>query len=145
MRPPPPAHGRAALGRGPGRRELGDLGEQIAVEHLRRRGYEVLARNVRTPRGEIDLIASHGATLAFVEIKTRRVSSRQQTIRPDQDPLLGLGARQQARLRRLAAAWLCDARARPPSQAAAVRFDVIAVIVDTLGRARRIEHVEGAF
>ena len=124
---------------------LGDLGEQIAVEYLRRRGYDVLARNVRTPRGEIDLITSHGAALVFVEIKTRRVSARQHRIRPDQDPLAGLGARQQARLRRLAAAWLRDTRARPHSHAAAIRFDVIAVVVDTRGRTRRVEHVEGAF
>jgi putative endonuclease len=145
VRPTPPAHGRAALGRRPERAALGDLGEQVAVEHLRRRGYDVLARNVRTPRGEIDLIARHGATLAFVEIKTRRVSARQQRIRPDQDPLLGLGAGQQARLRRLAAAWLRDTRARPYSRAAAIRFDAIGVVVDTRGELRRIEHVEGGW
>jgi putative endonuclease len=128
-----------------GRRTLGARGEILAGRWLERRGYTVLARNVRTPRGEIDLIASRGAALAFVEIKTRRVSARQHEIRPDQDPLLGLGGRQQARLRRLAGAWLRDTRARPHSHAAAIRFDVIAVVIDTRGRARRIEHVEGAF
>jgi putative endonuclease len=145
VRSSPPACGRTALGRGPERRALGDLGEQIAVEHLRRRGYDVLARNVRTPGGEIDLIARHGATLAFVEIKTRRVSARQHGIRPDQDPLVGLRARQQARLRGLASAWLRDTRARPHARAAAIRFDAIGVVVDTRGELRRIDHIEGGW
>ena len=103
----------------------------------------MLARNVRTRHGEIDLIARDGRTLMFVEVKTRRVGDRR-AIRADQDPLLGLGPRQRLRLRRLAAAWLVD-RSEPRPRTSAVRFDVIAVVVDTRGRTRRIEHVEGAF
>ena len=38
---------------------------------LRRRGYEILARRYRTRRGEIDIVARHGSTLVFVEVKAR--------------------------------------------------------------------------
>jgi putative endonuclease len=144
MKPLPLPRRPAAPAHAPARRALGDLGEQIAVEHLRQCGYDVLARNVRTTGGEIDLIASDGATLAFVEVKTRRLSARQRTIRPDQDPLLGLGARQRARLRRLAATWLRDS-SRPSPRAATIRFDAIGVVLDTQGELRRVEHVEGAW
>jgi putative endonuclease len=44
------------------RRALGRLGEQIAARHLEGLRYSVLARNVRTRRREIDLIAFDGAT-----------------------------------------------------------------------------------
>ena len=124
-------------------RALGARGEILAARWLHRRGYTLLARNVRTRHGEIDLIARDRRTLVFVEVKTRRAGARQ-AIRSDQDPLLGLGSGQRRRLRRLAAAWLADG-SRPRPRADTVRFDVIAVVVDTRGRTRRIEHVEGAF
>jgi putative endonuclease len=126
------------------RRALGARGEQLAAAHLRRLGYDVVARNVRTRHGEIDLIAADRDALVFVEVKTRRLSARQCAARVEQDPLRGLGARQQARLRRLAAAWLAesrDPRPRPPT----IRFDAIGVVVDSHDRLRSIEHVEGAW
>ena len=50
---------------------VGKWGEQRAAEYLGERGYDVAARNVRTPHGEIDLIArKHGLTI-FIEVKTR--------------------------------------------------------------------------
>ena len=58
------------------RRTLGTLGEDLAVAHFRRLGFVVVARNVRTRHGEIDLIAFDNRTLVFAEIKTRRASSR---------------------------------------------------------------------
>ncbi|HLB20976.1 MAG TPA: YraN family protein, partial [Solirubrobacteraceae bacterium] len=103
-----------------------------------------LARNVRTRHGEIDLIAFDGRALVFAEVKTRCVSVRQHAIRDDQNPLRGLGARQRARLRRLAAAWLRDTRNVRP-RAATIRFDAIGLVLDTSGAQRRIDHVEDAF
>ncbi len=126
------------------RRELGRQGEDLAARRLRACGYDVLARNVRTRHGEIDLIACDRCTLVFAEVKTRCAGVHQTTIRADQEPLLALGRRQQYRLRRLAAAWLRDAGSRRPS-ARTIRFDAIGVVIDTRGRLRRIEHIEGAF
>jgi putative endonuclease len=57
------------------RLELGMLGEQMALEELKRRGYKILERNYRCALGEIDLVARHRDTLVFVEIKTRRGKS----------------------------------------------------------------------
>jgi putative endonuclease len=50
---------------------FGSWGELAAAQFLEKRGYEILERNVRTQYGEIDLIARHGITLVFVEVKTR--------------------------------------------------------------------------
>ena len=49
---------------------VGRWGEETAVTFLSRRGYEILARNARTPYGEIDIIARQGDVTIFVEVKT---------------------------------------------------------------------------
>lgn len=50
---------------------VGRWGEQEAANYLCRRGYEVSARNVRTPYGEIDLVACKDGLTVFVEVKAR--------------------------------------------------------------------------
>jgi putative endonuclease len=51
---------------------VGKAGEEVAIQYLRQKGYQVLERNYRCRFGEIDLIARDGSTLAFIEVKTRR-------------------------------------------------------------------------
>jgi len=53
------------------RYKLGMWGERAAATHLGKAGYEILDRNVRTPYGELDLVARLGNVLVFVEVKTR--------------------------------------------------------------------------
>jgi len=50
---------------------IGKWGEDTAVEYLAERGYEIVARNARTPYGEIDIVARQGDVTIFVEVKTR--------------------------------------------------------------------------
>jgi putative endonuclease len=50
---------------------IGKWGEDKAAEHLNQRGYEIIARNVRTPYGEIDIVARQGDITIFIEVKTR--------------------------------------------------------------------------
>jgi putative endonuclease len=57
------------------RRVLGLAGEHIAERELGRRGYRIVARNVRTRLGEIDLVCRDGREYLFVEVKTRRAGS----------------------------------------------------------------------
>lgn len=49
---------------------VGRWGEETAADYLRRRGYELIARNTRTPYGEIDIIARQGDITVFIEVKT---------------------------------------------------------------------------
>jgi putative endonuclease len=51
-------------------RLLGTRGERAAVRALKQRGYRVLGRNLRTPAGELDVLAEERGMLVLVEVKT---------------------------------------------------------------------------
>jgi len=119
------------------RRRLGRRGEDLALAHLERLGYALLARNHRTRFGELDLIVFDGETIAFVEVKTRRLPGRAGS------SLDAFSPAKTAQVRRMAAAWLAEAPDRP--RAAELRFDAIAVTVDAAGGLVRLDHLEGAF
>jgi hypothetical protein len=65
----------------PRQRELGELGEALAVRHLRAAGWRIEGRRVATPFCEIDLVARCGTIHACVEVKTGRCEAR-----PARDP-----------------------------------------------------------
>ncbi len=50
-------------------------GETRAAWFLRAKGWRILAQRVRTPAGEVDLVARRGKLVAFVEVKTRRTTA----------------------------------------------------------------------
>jgi len=52
-------------------REFGKKGEDLAAKRLSKLGYKIIERNYRTPAGEIDIIATDGEYLVFVEVKSR--------------------------------------------------------------------------
>lgn len=47
------------------------LGEDLASEYLRKKGYKIIERNFRVGYGEIDIIAVKNKTLVFIEVKSR--------------------------------------------------------------------------
>lgn len=110
------------------RTRLGRRGESEAAAFYRRRGAEVLDRNVSYPVGELDLIArEEDGTIVFVEVKTRSG--------PGYGGAEAVTGRKLARLRRAAARWL---EGRP---AAPVRFDV--VVFTAAGRGFDMDVYEG--
>lgn len=116
------------------RPQLGRLGERLAGEHLERLGYTLLARNFRTPWGELDIVACDARTLVFCEVKTRRQGPG--------SPWDSLGRVKQCRVRRMASVWLAIT-ARPHRQH--LRFDAVGVTIDARGELVALDHVEGAF
>lgn len=54
------------------RKKLGYLGEDIAEKHLLQKGFTIIKKNYTVRGGEIDIIATDGKALVFVEVKTRK-------------------------------------------------------------------------
>src|SRR5437660_3665461 len=97
------------------RQQLGMRGEQLAAEHLIRRGFEILERNYRTRWGELDIVAFDGRTLAFCEVKTRRIAEGGGT------PFEAMHGRKRGRVRKMAGSWMSERAGRP--FAAVIRCD----------------------
>ena len=53
------------------RKSLGNLGENLALEYLKKKGYKLVKKNLRLFCGEIDLLMEDGATLVIIEVKTK--------------------------------------------------------------------------
>ncbi len=113
-----PARGRTA-------QRLGVSAERVAAEALEAEGWTVLAVRLRTPAGEIDLVAEREGLLAFVEVKARPTLA---------GAAWSLGPRQRARL--IASAEIALAE-HPEWGKAGIRFDVL--LVDAGGAVRRIK------
>jgi putative endonuclease len=114
------------------RRERGQGAEASAAAWLERQGYEVLARNHRTRRGEVDLVCREGGTLCFVEVRSR---SRLDFGSPAESVTV-------AKARRVVSA-ATDWALRHGGLEQAMRFDVVSV--DLSGPSPRLELVRGAF
>jgi putative endonuclease len=110
--------------RGTRAESAGRMAEEAAAAALAGEGWEVLARRIRTPAGELDLVAEREGMLAFVEVKARPTLS---------EAAHSLGPRQRARLIAAAECWLAE---NPGRGTAGIRFDVLLVASD--GTVRRI-------
>ena len=115
------------------RGRLGRRGEDAAARWYRRHGFTIVERNFRAGRsGEVDLVVRRGDLIVFCEVKARGDDRWGM-------PAEAVGYAKQARLRRLAAAWLSEKRPGPVE----VRFDVVSVIVRD-GRTE-LTHIPDAF
>ncbi|TQM62577.1 YraN family protein [Humibacillus xanthopallidus] len=127
-----PYSGSGARSSPPATRALGDYGERLAARYLLAQGVEILDRNWRCVRGELDIVARDGVALVICEVKTRSGE--------------GFGApyeavtwRKQRRLRQLGGLWRDD---HPEEAAGALRIDVISILC-LPGRPARLEHLRG--
>lgn len=98
--------------------------ERRAAAALEARGWTVLARRVRTPAGELDLIAEREGLLAFLEVKSRpSLAEAAHSVSP----------RQRARIMAAAEAWLAG---NPGHGTAGIRFDIILAAPEGMRRIR---------
>tara|TARA_R110000868_G_scaffold34370_1_gene123990 strand:+ start:2027 stop:2386 length:360 start_codon:yes stop_codon:yes gene_type:complete len=111
--------------------ELGKKGEQLAVDFLLKNSYEIIERNYRFDKAEVDIIARIKDTLAIIEVKTRSTvdfGNPQDFVKPKQ-------------IQRLVKA--VDEYVNVNSLDVEVRFDIIAIVKE--GKGFKIEHLENAF
>lgn len=115
-----------------GRKSLGQKGEDLACDYLTALGYQIVKRNYRAERGEIDIIAQDHADLVFVEVKTDRSGKFGA-------PEAWVTRRKQKQIAKVAALFLQELDQQPPP----CRFDVITVTFSQ--GSPKIQHLKEAF
>ncbi len=115
------------------RQVVGQAGEAEAERYLRHKGYRIVARNLRSQLGELDLVAEDGQVLVFVEVKARRTEEYGGAVE-------AVHARKQKKLIELASQYL----ARYHLMHRQCRFDVV-LLQDGVQGETHIDHVQNAF
>jgi putative endonuclease len=115
------------------RKELGDAGEKLAKDFLKKKGYKIRDTNFRCREGEIDIIARKKGCLVFVEVRTKTSSSFG-------SPEESVTSSKKEKLIASALAYLNSHKDLPESW----RIDFVAVELDHKGKAKRIELIENA-
>lgn len=115
------------------RRDTGILGEKLARDFLKKRGYRVIESNYRCAEGEIDIVAGQRDYLVFIEVrarKSRNFGSPEESVTPaKKERLRNAAARYRQEHDNLPQAW---------------RIDFVAVELDRKGKPTRIELIENA-
>ncbi|MCR8642208.1 YraN family protein [Paenibacillus sp. N1-5-1-14] len=117
------------------RKQTGRYGEQIAADYLIEQGYRIVDRNWRCRSGEIDIITSKDGVLAFVEVRTRRMTGHFGSAKES------VGFRKQMQVRQTAQVYLYQRAAFDQP----IRMDVITVELSLEGELSMVEHICGAF
>lgn len=112
-------------------KKTGNLGEQMATDFLINKGYEILERNWRFSRAEIDIIARKAQILVFIEVKTRTSNAFGQ-------PEEFLNQKQEKLITDAAAVYM-----ERKGHEWEFRFDIIAITLDQAEQ--QIQHFEDAF
>jgi putative endonuclease len=113
------------------RKELGALGEKMAKDHLKKKGYKLVETNYRCHSGEIDIVARQKDYLVFVEVRTR---STLQYGSPEES----LSPAKQKHMIKSAYHYLQNHQKLPENW----RIDLVAVELDASDKINRIEIIE---
>ena len=116
------------------KKQLGKIGELLAMKFLKQKGYQIIERNYRSAWGEIDLVVQDGDVLAFVEVKTRRSLKFGA-------PQLAVTNSKQRKISKTALQYLQEKELFDY----VCRFDVISIVFPPDPSEPIIEHIENAF
>jgi len=115
------------------RKELGDIGEELARKFLKKKGYRIRETNFRCREGEIDIIAEHKDYLVFVEVRTKTTSSFG-------SPEESVTSAKKEKLIASALAYMSSHKDLPDNW----RIDFVGIELDQKGKATRIELIQNA-
>lgn len=111
------------------RGQIGCYGQQLAVEYLGRKKYQIKAENFRAPQGEIDIIADHDGQLVFVEVKTRL---SEKYCLPEE----AVSERKREKMMQTALNYLEQQQVNHDNY----RFDIVAIVIDKANKKAVIRH-----
>jgi len=113
------------------KRQLGDIGENLATDYLERNNYQIIERNYWKPIGEIDIIAKKGKKTVFFEVKTGILGY---DLRPEDN----LTVSKQKKLKRIVSEYLSSYNLYDSDY----QIDILIVYLYKNRTLARIEHIE---
>lgn len=116
------------------KRKLGDIGENISCDYLKRHGFEILDRNYLRKWGEIDIIAIKSKVIHFVEVKSANVTYVTSSYRSEEN----VHPQKLKRLARAIQTYILEKRLDDRE----FQLDIITVKIDQTNRKARIEMLE---
>jgi putative endonuclease len=114
-------------------RQIGNLGEDLAVKFLIKKGYKIVARNIQVGQNELDIVASFKDLLVFVEVKT---STSKDLLAED-----NMTRNKLKHFKRAVADYLFMKKLSPDH----IRPDLLAIDLDMATRMAKIKHFEDIF
>ncbi len=111
--------------------ELGQEGENIAINFLNEKGYKILTRNYRFKKNEIDIICEYDNQLIIIEVKTRQTATTG-------EPYKAVTKSKQRQIIKVANKYIEETNC-----SLEVRLDIISIVLNQYGTT--IEHIEDAF
>jgi len=118
------------------KRKFGNIGEKLAAEYLRNKGYQIIETNYQNRNGikigEIDIIAKEKDELVFVEVKTREMKKYQNTL-----PEENITYRKIKKMNKTANIYL----SKEALDKVKFRFDAISVWLDLDNKKAKIKHI----
>jgi len=113
----------------------GKEGEQQAAEAIKAAGMEIIAKNIRSKYGEVDIVAIEGETIVFIEVKTWTTYGLE-------DLQYSIDIKKQQKIIKTAKYFLSENRKYSKMT---VRFDVIFIKNDKVSAKYQITHLASAF
>jgi putative endonuclease len=111
--------------------DLGKKGEDMAIEHLLKKGHHIISRNYRHEKAEVDIISSYDGMIIFTEVKTR---STDRYGYPEE----AVSDKKKEKLREAMDHYLTENNVKEES-----RFDIISIVINKSGT--EVHHIEDAF
>ncbi|MDX2360547.1 MAG: YraN family protein [Crocinitomicaceae bacterium] len=111
--------------------ELGKVGEDYAANYLSRKGFQIVDRNYRFGKLEIDIICTHENKLVFIEVKTRNSIALG-------SPYLSVTPHKQRQIIKVSNRYIIE-----NNRTEEVRFDIVSIIYNS--KKQELEHIVDAF
>lgn len=112
-------------------KEMGDFGEQYALQYLRKKGFKIVQTNYRFKRNELDIICKEGDEFVFIEVKARQTAEIG-------EPWRAVTKTKQRQIIKCAHHYLIENNLDVES-----RFDIISIVHNSYGT--KLEHIDRAF
>ncbi len=116
-------------------KQLGNYGEKLACDYLKKNGYKIIETNYHSQLGEIDIIAKFKKSIIFIEVKTR--ASEGEILYPQE----AVDHRKQKRMLRVIEQYIWKNKIDDKK----CQIDIIAISINKVTKSVKLKHLKNVF